>query len=86
MPICLRLTSAGGVEAPGAQALKPWRSPDGDDGRYAVSARGVHVAGDAYEVVEGAAVLDGAAEVLDGQHVLDLSLIHILSFSMLSEE
>ena len=27
MPICLRLTSAGGVEAPGAQALKPWRSP-----------------------------------------------------------
>ena len=26
-PICLRLTSAGGVVAPGAQALKPCRSP-----------------------------------------------------------
>ncbi|MDR1015314.1 MAG: hypothetical protein LBL86_10120 [Coriobacteriales bacterium] len=27
MPSCLTLISAGGVEAPGAQALKPCRSP-----------------------------------------------------------
>ena len=62
----------GGARRPGAEALEV--AVDGDDGRSAVSARGVHVAGDAYEVVEGAAVLDGAAEVLDGQHVLDAAV------------